>query len=123
MAELFKDILPSLQLTKKYCLEDEKDYVPFVVNKFISLHDDGLFFAAEMNQYPDLPKRAQYDFYFHALKAKRRPFVKRDKPVKEDDVELVKQYFGYNDAKARDALRILNTNQLEMIRKVLTVGE
>lgn len=123
MSDLFKDILPSLQLTKKYCLEDEKDYVPFMVNKFISLHDDGLFFAAEMNQYPDLPRKAQYDFYFHTLKTKRRPFVKRDKPVKEDDVELVKQYFGYNDSKARDALRILNTNQLEMIRKVLTVGE
>lgn len=123
MAELFKDILPSLQLTKKHCLEDEKDYVPYMVNKFISLHDDGLFFAAEMNRYPDLPKKAQYDFYFHILKARRRPFVKWAKPLKEEDVDLVKQYFGYNDSKARDALRILNTNQLEMIRKTLTVGE
>lgn len=123
MAELFKDILPSLQLTKKYCLEDEKDYVPFIVNKFISLHDDGLFFAAEMNQYPDLPKRAQYDFYFHALKAKRRPFVKREKPVEEEDVELVKKYFGYNDTKARESLNILSKDQLVMIRKALTVGD
>lgn len=123
MSDLFKDILPSIQLTKKHCLEDEKDYNPYMVNKFVSLHDDGLFYAAEMNRYTQLPKMAQYTFYLHSLKARRRPFVKMAKPLKEDDVELVKQYFGYNDVKARDALRILNTNQLDMIRKVLTVGE
>lgn len=123
MSDLFKDILPSLQLTKKYCLEEEKDYNPFMVNKSISYHDDGLFYAAEMNRYPDLPRRSQYDFYFHALKAKRRPFVKWAKPISLEDVDLVKQYFGYNDAKARDSLNILSKDQLVMIRKALTVGE
>lgn len=123
MAELFKDILPSLQLTKKHCLEDEKDYNAYMVNKFISLHDDGLFYAAEMNRYPDLPKRAQYTFYLHALKSRRRPFVKMAKPVKLEDVELVRQYFGYNDTKARESLNILTKDQLVMIRKALTVGE
>lgn len=123
MSDLFKDILPSLQLTKKYCLDNEKDYNPFMVNKSISYHDDGIFYAAEMNRYPDLPRKSQYDFYFHVLKAKRRPFIKWAKPIKLDDIELVKQYFSYNDAKARDALKILNTGQLEMIRKALTIGE
>lgn len=123
MSDLFKDILPSIQLTKKHVLEDEKDYNPYMVNKFISLHDDGLFYAAEMNRYPQLSKMAQYTFYLHALKSRRRPFVKMAKPVKQEDVELVKQYFGYNEIKARDVLGILNTNQLEMIRKSLTIGE
>jgi hypothetical protein len=123
MADLFKDIIPSLLLTKKYCLEDEKDYNAYVVNKVVSNHQDGIFLAVEMNKYPDLPKKAQYDFYFNGLVSKRRPYVKWNKNAKEADVELVKKYFNYNETKARDALKILNTNQLDMIRKILEASE
>ncbi len=123
MADLFKEIIPSLLTTKNHCLEEEKDYVSFVINKAISQHDDGIFYAAEMNRMPsELPRRAQYEFYYHSLRAKRRPFIKWAKPIKEDDLAIVKQYYGYNDTKARDALRILNTSQLDMIRKILTIG-
>jgi len=122
MADLFKQIIPSLLSTKKDCLEDEKDYVPFVVNKAISQYVDGIFYANEMNRYPELPKRAQYDFYFHSLAAKKRPFVKWSKPEKEQNIELIKQYFNYSDKKAREVLNIISQDQLVMIRNVLTVG-
>lgn len=123
MSDLFKDIIPSLQFTKKHCLEEEKDYNSFMVNKAMSYHDDSLFYAAEMNMMPHLPRMAQYDFYFHALKAKKRYFVKWAKPIKEDDIEIIKQYFNYNDRKAMDILNIITADQLVMIRKALTIGD
>jgi len=108
--------------TKKYLLEEESDYVPFVVNKALSYQQDCLFYAAEMNRLPELPKKTQYDFYFNSIKAKRRPFVPWAKPVKMDDVELLKKYFGYNQSKALDALNIISADQLAMIRKELDTG-
>jgi len=121
MADLFKDILPSLQLTKKYIFVD-KDYNPFMVNKAISYYVDAIFYANEMNRYTDLPKVAQYDFYFYGLEAKRRPYTKWAKSPKQEDLELIQRYFGYNETKARDVINILTEDQLVMIRKRLTVG-
>ena len=38
------------------------------------------------------------------------------KKVSEDDLELVKEYYGYNNEKARQALSILSDDQLVLIR-------
>jgi Bacteriophage clamp loader A subunit len=124
MADLFKEIVPSILQTKKHCLENEKDYVPFVVNKTLSYHDDCLFYAAEMNQYPGLPHRLQYDFLFHSIKSRRRPFARWVKPEeKNDDIKAVQAYYNYSETKARESLNILTEDQLVMIRKAYTVGE
>ena len=37
--------------------------------------------------------------------------------MSEDDLELVKSYYGYSDEKARQALSILSDDQLTLIRK------
>ncbi len=121
--DVFKDIMPSLQLTKKYILEDEKDYVPFLVNKLLSYHDDSIFYAAEMNAMYHLTHRMQYDFYFHSLRAKKRLWAAWIKPKKLEDLAAVKLYFGYSDVKAQTALKILTEEQLELIRKTTTPGE
>ena len=114
--DIFKDIIPSLVTSKKYCLEDEKEYIPLIVNKSISYLDDGLFYATEMNNYPDLPNRAQYNYYFHTIKGKRRPFTPWIKTIKNDDVLLLQKYFGYNDKKAKEVLNIITKQQLKMIQ-------
>jgi hypothetical protein len=121
--DVFRDILPSLLQTKKHILENEKDYVPFLVNRMMSYHDDALYYANEMNLHHQLSKRMQYDFYFHGLRSKKRGWAKWIKPVKEADLAAVKLYFGYSDAKARTSLNILTTEQLAHIREITTVGE
>ncbi len=124
MSDLFKVVLPSLQLTKKHCFEEyEKEYKPFVVNKMLSYHDDSIFYAAEMNIYHVLPEVAQYNFFFHSLRKKKRGYASWIKPVKPEDLELVKEYFGYSDQKARMALSVLQESELEHIRTVLTIGQ
>jgi hypothetical protein len=37
--------------------------------------------------------------------------------LSEDDLELVKLYYGYNDEKARQALSILSDDQLTLIKE------
>ena len=123
MAELFKDIIPSILTTKKYCLEDEKDYVPFIVNRALSYHDDALFYANQLNQMSGLDRRLQYDFFINTIRAKKRYFTKWAKPIKASDLAVIKLYFGYSDSKATEALKILTSEQIDLIRKRMSIDE
>lgn len=123
MADLFKDIIPSILEKKKYILEDEKDYSPFMVNRAVSQHVDCIYFANEMNRFHNLDRRPQYDYYINIVKAHKRPFVKWAKPIKESNLEAVKTYYGYSDAKAAEALKVLNDEQIAFIKKRTTTGE
>ena len=68
-----------------------------------------------------LDKDMQYSFYLNSLRKKRRysPWLKKDKA---ENLDLIKQYFGYNNDKARDALRILTNDQIELIKSKLNTG-
>lgn len=121
--DVFKDILPSILTTKNYILNDEKAYVPFLVNKMLSYHDDALYYSNEMNMKYDLPNRLQYDFLFHSIRSKKRGFTPWIKVPKSEDLDAVMIYFGYSRAKAQQSLNILTEDQLVMIKKNITVGE
>ena len=65
-----KDYLNTINQTKKNLMEDddpgwEKNYPPFVINKCMSQHYGYYSVANEMNQYPGLDKKLQYDFFIN----------------------------------------------------------
>ena len=82
---------------------------------------DTILFANEMNLSHYLDKKLQYDFFINIIKTKKRysPWLKKDK---FDDLEVVKQYYGYSNEKARAALRILTEDQLQHIATKLNQG-
>jgi len=82
---------------------------------------DSILFANEMNKNSHLPKKLQYDFLINTLKPRKRftPWVKKQTL---EELELVKQYFGYSQDKALQALRILTKHELDEIRKALNKG-
>ena len=115
-----KDYLNSINLSKKNLMEDEdpaweKNYPPYIINKCMSHHMDTVMFANEMNQYPGLDKKLQYDFFINTVRPRKR-FSPWGKKEKVKDIELVKEFYGYSTEKAMQALRILTDNQLEIIR-------
>ena len=87
-----KDYLNSINLTKKNLMKDdpdwEKNYTPYIINKCMSHHMDTIVFANEMNRYPNLDKRLQYDFYINTVRARKR-FSPWGKKEKVKDLELV----------------------------------
>ena len=117
------DYLYSIYYSKDYLMDEdpdwEKNYPTYVVNKCMSHHMDTIVFANEMNKYPNLDKRLQYDFYIHTVRPKRRfsPWAKKQQ-VK--DLDLVKKYYGYSSEKANQALRILTPDQLNYIKEKLS---
>ena len=119
MPDLFKDIIPSILQTKKNVLQDEidvKDYTPFVVNRALSYHMDCILYANELNLYPEMDKDLQYQYLLNTIRPMKRKFQPWQKASDDKDLECVKEYFGYSNQKAKEALRILNDEQIAEIK-------
>jgi len=124
MKRELKDYLYSINQSKQSVMDDdtaEKGYPPFIVNKCLSGFADSILYANEMNMHPYIDKKLQYDFYLNSLKPRKRftPWLKKDTV---ENIELVKQYYGYNHSKATAAFRILTNSELQKIKKILDKG-
>ena len=120
-----KDYLYSINQSKKNILDDDpsavKKYPPYVVNRCLSSFTDTVLYANEMNKNSHLPNKMQYDFFLNSVKPRKRfsPWARKDSI---DYLDVVKEYYGYNDDKALQALRILTKNQLDKITYILRKG-
>ena len=125
MTYQLKDYLYSINQSKKSILDDDTDaergYPPYIVNRCLSSFTDTILFANELNKNPHLPKKLQYDFLLKSVKPRKRfsPWARKDSI---DYLEVVKEYYGYNDDKALQALRVLTKDQLDHITKALNKG-
>lgn len=125
MPDLFKEVVPSILQTKKNVFSDEheyKDYKAFMVNRALSFHMDCVLYANEMNLYPDLDSDMQYQYLLNTIRPMKRKFQPWQKAEVLKDIECVKQYFGYSNEKAKEALRILTDEQIQEIRIRTDVG-
>jgi hypothetical protein len=120
-----KDWLNSINFTKENLTEENpdliKEYAPFIINKCLSGQIDTILFANEMNMNHQLDKDMQYSFYLNSLRKRKRfsPWLRKDKVT---DLECVKQYYGYSNEKASQALKILTKEQINFIKKRLDIG-
>ena len=98
-----------------------KKYPAYVVNRCLSSFTDTVLYANEMNKNSHLPSRMQYDFFINSVKPRKRfsPWTRKDSI---DYLDIVKEYYGYNDDKALQALRILTKDQLDKISYLLRKG-
>jgi len=120
-----KDWLNSINFNKENLIEEDpstiKDYAPYIVNRCLSGHLDCIMFANEMNKYSFLDKDMQYSFYLNTLRKKKRfsPWLRKEKVT---DLEIIKQYYGYSNEKASNALKILTPEQIKFIKQRLETG-
>ncbi len=118
------DFLKSINDTKKNIMElpeHEKMYVPFVTNRSLSYFPYTVLLAIEMNRYHHIDSKLQYQFLINIVR-KRKRFSKWVKPEIENDIESVKEYYGYSNDKARQVLRLLSSEQLTIIRDKVSKG-
>ena len=120
-----KDWLNSINFTKENLIEEDpsvkKDYSPYIINRCLSGNLDCILFVNEMNKYSFLDKDMQYSFYLNTLRKKKRfsPWLRKDKVT---DLEIIKQYYGYSNDKAPQALKILTPEQIKFIKQRLETG-
>ena len=100
----------------------EKIYVPFIVNKAFSQHQDSVLSANEMNVMHFLDKRMQYDFLMGCIK-KRKRFGKWVKPEWNEEQELVLcEYYGISRLRAREYLKMMTEQDWEILKEKTNKG-
>ena len=126
MSYELKDYLNAINHEKKNLLDTddemwEKKYPPFIVNKCLAPFPDTIFLVNEMNKHHHLDKKLQFDFLLNSLRTRKRytPWLKASK---QKNLEYVKEYYGYNNEKAKSALKILNDEQIKTIKDSLNKG-
>jgi len=121
-----KDYLKAINQTKEPLLDTEdeqweKKYPPFIINKCIAPFPDTVALVNEINQLHHLDKKLQFDFLINSLRPRKR-YTPWMKAKKLKNLEYVKEYYGYNNEKARNALNILNDEQISSIKTKLNKG-
>jgi len=118
--DLFKDILPSIFHSKVDVLADERDektYSSFMVNRALSLQNDCIFQAQEMNRNYHLPVRLQYNYLMGNIRPKKRWAQWPKKNQKDGDIIAIVKYFSCSEKQAFEYMNVLTEEQLEHIRK------
>ena len=126
MSYELKDYLNSINFTKKDLMKSEdkewiKKYPAFIVNKILSGFQDTIMLVNEVNRNHFLDKDMQYSFLLNSIRSKKRfsPFLRANKLK---DIDLVKEYYGYSNEKAKTVLDILTKDQLKLIKEKLYKG-
>tara|TARA_Y100001937_G_C7119778_1_gene331985 strand:- start:563 stop:943 length:381 start_codon:yes stop_codon:yes gene_type:complete len=112
------DFIKSINETKKDIMVDdisEKGYNPFIINRNFSHFNDTVLYANEMNRYHHLDHRLQFDFFINIIKKKKR-WSKWIKPQDINNLELIKQHYGYSNDKAKSVLQLFNNEQIEELK-------
>jgi len=113
----------SITFTKHSLIVDEwseNQYNPYIVNRAMSYNSDTVIAGNEMNSRHHLDKKMQNDFLMGVVRKAKR-YNKWMKP--EDDLEAVQEFFGYSFNKAKEAVRILTTENIESIKTYLRTSK
>lgn len=118
------EYVTSINDTKKDIMIDdvaEHSYNSFMVNRSLSYFNDTIQFANVMNRYHHIDSKLQYHFLINIIR-KRKRFSKWMKPETESDIEVVKQYYGYSNEKAKQVLPLLSPEHITIIKQKVSKG-
>ena len=126
MSYELKHYLNAINYEKKNLMDTddemwEKKYPPYVVNRCLAQFTDTIMLVNEMNKLHHLDKKLQFDFLLNSVRTRKRfaPWLKEEKI---DNLECVKEYYGYSNEKAKSALNLLNDEQIKTIQDSLNKG-
>tara|TARA_B100001059_G_scaffold83529_1_gene81618 strand:+ start:546 stop:932 length:387 start_codon:yes stop_codon:yes gene_type:complete len=118
------DFLNAINYSKKDVMVDdiaEKEYNAFIINKGLSWFADTVIYANEMNRNHHLDGRLQFDFLINIIRKKNR-FSKWMKPQEIENLELIKEYYGYSNEKAKSVLTLLSNANIEELKHRIYKG-
>ena len=118
------EFLNSITYTKKDLMQDaeqESSYSSYHINRSLGYFSDTVGFANVVNRYHHLDNKLQYHFLINIVR-KRKRFSKWMKPEQLSDIEVVKEYYGYSNEKAKHVLPLLSPEQITIIKKKVNKG-
>ena len=104
-------------------IEVDNDYSQWRINSILSNYRDTILYANEMNCHYGVTDNMHYTYLFNSIRKKKMyskketEQEKKERKRKEELQSLVSEYYKYNDVRAKEVLRILTAEQIEIIRK------
>lgn len=118
------DFLNSINYTKKNLIQDhqdEKEYVPFIVNRGLGYFQDTVMLANEMNVNGHLDSKMQYDFLRTTVR-KRKRFSKWLKEKDDKRLDIISKAYGYSRNDAKSVAHLFDDKQIDVLKKKLDTG-
>ena len=128
MADLFKEIIPDINYGHKNLIrtgdmeEAEFGGKSFIINRALSMNVDTILYVNEMNINWQLDPLLQYDYYINSLRKKKRWSKWTKATAPSSDLELIKEYYNYNEQRAREVLDLLSESEIQKLRLKLYKG-
>lgn len=99
----------------------EKVYNPYITNRSLSYFNDTVLYANEMNKNHHIDSRLQNSYLINTIR-KRKRFSKWIKPTELEDMDAVKEYYGYSNQRAREVLTLLSNEQITELKQRVYKG-
>lgn len=104
---------------------ESSDYNIFSVNLFFSKFEDTIFLANELNCMQHQPTKYEHYLYLQTMTRKRKrksTFIKKDKK-REDNIKAVMDYYEYSRIKAKEAIQLFESININIIDEIKAYGE
>lgn len=115
------DFVNSISSNKKNLMRDtendtfsENQYEPFLANRALSYFTDTLLYANEMNKFPFLANKLQYEYLLHSIRPGKR-FSKWAKKIENEKIKAIGNYFKVNKTVAEQYLKLLTEDEINEI--------
>ena len=118
------EFVKAISYSKKDIMIDdliEQEYNSFIINRALSYYPDTILYANEMNKNHHLDGRLQFDFFINIIK-KRKRFSPWLKASEIENLDVIKEYYGYSDEKAKSVLSLFNNKQIENLKHRIYKG-
>ena len=118
------DFVKAISYSKKNIMIDdliEEEYNSFIINRALSYYPDTILYANEMNKNHHLDGRLQFDFFINIIK-KRKRFSPWLRATEIENLDVIKEYYGYSDEKAKSVLSLFNNKQIENLKQRIYKG-
>ena len=121
-----KEYLKAINQTKEPLMDSDDELWEKKYSSFISIHclypfSDTILLVNEMNIYNGLDNKLQFQFLLNSIRSRKR-FAPWLKTSKINNLETIKEYFGYSDQRAKEVLNVLTDEDISYMETKLDKG-
>lgn len=100
--------------------EDWKTFVPYMIHRYLSLHNELLDVVNHVQKFVSLPKHIVYDMYRRMLPKQPRfaKYIKGQKKQDSKHIDLIAKYFEVSKQEARGYSKFLSTQDIKQIKTI-----
>jgi hypothetical protein len=121
-----KEYLKAINQSKEPLMDSEdemweKKYSSYITNRSLYPFSDTILLVNEMNIYNGLDNKLQFQFLLNSIRTRKR-FAPWLKTSKINNLETIKEYFGYSDQRAKEVLNVLTDEDISYMETKLDKG-